>query len=200
MSTMRLFTAIDLPGPARRHLADVQARMKELWRPGGATRLPPVSWTRENNLHVTLKFLGEVPDDRLPEVCEALARAEFPARPLRLHAAALDAFPSRGSIRVLHARVEGDTDALAAVHASVEARCGAIGFPRENRRFRAHVTMGRPRMPLRATWEALEQATEGRWPGPVFEAPHFSLVQSRLNPAGSIYTTLATFPRAVNGL
>lgn len=192
---MRLFTAIELSEPARRHLADVQGRMKQLWQPAGAARLPPVSWTRENNLHVTLKFLGEVPDERVPEVCEALARADFPREPLRLHAAALDAFPSRGSIRVLHGRVEGDTDALAAVHASVEAQCGAIGFPRENRRFRAHVTLGRPRMPLRGIWERIETATEGQWPGPAFEAHSFALVQSRLNPAGSIYTTLATFPR-----
>ena len=195
---MRLFTAIELSEPARRHLADVQARIKRLWEPGGGgAKLPPVSWTREGNLHVTLKFLGEVPDERVPEVCEALARADFPREPLRLHAGALDAFPSHGSIRVLHGRVEGDVDALAAVYASVEAQCAGIGFPKENRRFRAHVTMGRPRMPLRGMWDALQQATEGQWPGPVFEAPSFALVQSKLNPAGAIYSTLATFPAPV---
>ena len=191
---MRLFTAIELPDPARRHLADVQARLKQLWQPAAATRFPPVSWTREKNLHVTLKFLGEVPDERVPGVCEALAQATFPREPLKLHAAALDAFPSHGSIRVLHARIEGDADALAAVHASIEAQCASLGFPRENRRFRAHVTMGRPRAPLRGAWDALERATSGTLPGPEFEAPSFSLVQSKLNPAGAIYTTLATFP------
>src|SRR4051812_47105822 len=127
---MRLFTAIELPDPVRQHLSEVQARVKRLWErePKG---LPPVSWTREGSLHVTLKFLGEVPDERVPQVGEALARVEFPGPALRLHATALDAFPTRNAIRVLHARVEGDVDRLAALHAAIEQQCGAIGFPRE---------------------------------------------------------------------
>lgn len=191
---MRLFTAIELPEPVRRHLAHVQAQLKRLAEQGGPPQFPAVSWTKESNLHVTMKFLGEVPDERVPEVREVLARVEFPSPALRLHAAALDAFPTHNSIRVLHARVEGDVERLAALHHTIEARCEPLGFAKENRRFRAHVTMGRPRMPLRGAWELLQEATAGRWPGPVFEASHFALVQSRLNPAGAGYTTLATFP------
>jgi 2'-5' RNA ligase len=191
---MRLFTAIELSDPARRHLSGVQAQLKGLWAPGQARNFPPVSWTREGNLHVTLKFLGEVADEQVPRLREALSRVEFPRPALDLRAEALDVFPSRGSIRVIHAQVGGDVERLAAAHDAIEAQCASIGFPRENRRFRAHVTMGRPRAPLRGAWEALQAATDGMWPGPAFEASRFALVQSRLNPAGAIYTNVATFP------
>lgn len=192
---MRLFTAILLPDDVRRHLADVAAGMKRLWDAAPGNRWPAVSWTRESNLHVTLKFLGEVPDDRVPGICDALSNVETPSSPLRLFAEHLDAFRSHGSIRVLHARVAGDAEPLAALHASIEAQCAAIGFDRENRQYRAHVTLGRPRVPLRGAWDALEQSTAGKWPGPPFEAAGFALVQSRLNPAGAVYSTVATFPK-----
>jgi 2'-5' RNA ligase len=184
---MRLFTAIELPEPVRRHLADVQARLKRL-------TLPPVSWTKETNLHVTLKFLGEVTDDRLPELCAALAPLEFGAPALELRAEALDVFPSRGSIRVIHGRIDGDVERLIDLHRSIEGQCASLGFPREDRRYRPHVTMGRPRAPLRGAWDRLQEATDDSWPGPPFEVATFSLVHSRLNPAGAVYTTVATFP------
>src|SRR5947207_35450 len=145
---MRLFTAVELSDPARRHLSEVQARMKRL-------TLPPISWTKEPNLHVTLKFLGKMADERVPELCAALARVEFGPPALQLRAQALDVFPSRGSIRVIHARIEGDVDRLVALHESIEAQCEPLGFPSENRRYRPHVTMGRPRAPLRGAWERL---------------------------------------------
>ena len=191
---MRLFTAIELPEPVRRHLAHVQAQLKRLAEQGDPPQFPAISWTKESNLHVTMKFLGDVPDERLPGITDALAGVKNGASPLRLHAAALDAFPTHNSIRVLHARVDGDVEPLAALHHAIEAQCEPLGCPKENRRFRAHVTMGRPRVPLRGAWELLQEATAGRWPGPAFEASEISLVQSRLNPAGAVYTTLATFP------
>lgn len=193
---MRLFTAIELSDPARHHLADIQARLKRLWDQEPKGRLPPVSWTREGNLHVTLKFLGDVADERAPELCEALARVELRPSALRLHAEALDVFPSRGAIRVIHGRIAGDVERLAALHGAIELECSRLGFPREKRRYRAHVTMGRPRIALRGAWERLEQSTSGCWPGPRFEGHQFSLVQSQLNLRGSIYTTLARFPAA----
>lgn len=190
---MRLFTAILLPDAARSHLARVESELKGLWN--APRKWPAVSWTREPNLHVTLKFLGEVPDERVPGVCDALDRVSFPSSPLRLETDRLDAFPSRGSIRVLHAHVAGDEEALGMLFSSIDSACATIGFPREHRRYRAHVTLGRARAPLRGAWEELERATAEQWPGPVFEASQFALVHSRLNPTGSVYTTLATFPK-----
>jgi 2'-5' RNA ligase len=189
---MRLFTAVELPDPARRHLADVAAEIRVRLEEGG--KRSAISWTRESNLHVTLKFLGEVPDARVPAICDALRAAKQNPPAIRLYAEGIDAFPTRSSIRVLHARVAGDTERLVALYDAIEAQCAALGFPRENRRFRPHVTLGRPREPLRGVWEMLEQATAGRFPGPEFHATSFSLVQSKLSPAGAVYSTVETFP------
>lgn len=186
---MRLFLAIELPDPVRRHLFDVATELK---RTLGSSA--PVSWTKEPNLHVTLKFLGEVPDDRVPVICDALRVIKQSPPALRLRGEGIGAFPSRGSIRVLHARVWGDGDRLVTLHAQIESRVAALGFPRENRRFQPHVTLGRPREPLRGVWEALESAVAGRFPGPEFFTTSFTLVQSRLNPAGAVYTAVASFP------
>ena len=190
---MRLFIAIELPAPVRRHLAVLAASLRESL--DRASRPVPISWTRESNLHVTLKFLGEVPDERVTEVCDALAHVEYWPPALRLYPEALDAFPSRNVIRVLHARVAGEIDRLAALHAAIAVQCEQLGFPRENRRFHAHVTLARPRVPLRGAWETLQESARDAWPGPAFEARQFSLVQSQLNPRGSVYTPLAHLPR-----
>src|SRR5688572_2115785 len=188
---MRLFTAIELPDDVRRHVADVATKARQALESRDSR--PPVSWTNESNLHVTLKFLGDVPEERVPELLAALRTIRLPPPPLRLRAESLEAFPSRGAARVLVVRIAGDVDRLAALHAAIEDRCAALGFERENRRYRPHVTIGRPRVPLRGMWETMEVAVSGRWPGPEFSSGTFSLVQSQLNPAGAIYTTVAAF-------
>lgn len=199
---MRLFLAIELPDEVRQHLASVSSSLEASWARPGAERWPAVSWTKESNLHVTLTFLGEVPNERLPELQDGLATVPMPPSPLRLFAHRLRAFPSSNAARVIVARVMGHVEELTALHAAIEARCAAMGFERENRPFRPHVTLGRPRVPLRGegAWAALEAAVEERWPGPEFEAASFSLVQSRLNPAGAVYTRLATFCGAERGV
>jgi 2'-5' RNA ligase len=157
-------------------------------------RRPAVSWTKESNLHVTLKFLGEVPDAQVSAICDALRTVKHAPPALHLRADGIDAFPSRSAARVLVAKMAGDIDRLVALHDTIEGQCAGLGFPRENRRYRPHVTVGRPREPLRGAWDPLQQATAGRFPGADFDATGFSLVQSKLNPAGAIYTTIATFP------
>jgi RNA 2',3'-cyclic 3'-phosphodiesterase len=189
---VRLFIAIELPEPVRQHLFRVATEMKRVLESRDGR--PAVSWTRESNLHVTLKFLGEVPDAQVSPICDALRTVKQSPPALHLRPDGIDAFPSRNAARVLVARVAGDVDRLVILHALIEARCATLGFPRENRRYRPHVTVGRPREPLRGAWDDLQQATSARFPGPEFEASGFSLVQSKLNPAGAIYTTVATFP------
>ena len=188
---MRLFTAIELPEAVRAHVSAVATKVRQALE-SRDTR-PPVSWTKESNLHVTLKFLGDVPEERVPGLLAALRTIGLPPPPLRLRAESLEAFPSRGSARVLVVRVGGDVERLAALHAAIEDRCSALGFERENRRYRPHVTIGRPRVPLRGRWEAMAGATSGSWPGPEFSPAAFSLVQSQLDPAGAIYTTIEAF-------
>jgi 2'-5' RNA ligase len=185
--SMRLFLAINLPDDVREHLTEVQSRLKELD--------VKASWTAPANLHVTLKFLGEVDERRVGALAESLLLVRVSGR-IELAAQGLDLFPSRGPVRVVAAAMGGDgTDALRAVHVAVEQRCRHLGFEREQRAYRPHVTLARGRPVIAPGFrERAVLAAAGSWPGPAFHVTEFVLVQSRMSPKGSQYTTLHRFP------
>ena len=185
---MRLFLAIELPEPARRHLAGVQSVI--------APALPKASRPAARNLHLTLKFLGDVPDAGVPALCDALREVRLDG-PMTLSATRLECFPPRGPVRVIAAGLEegGGVGRLPRLHAETEAACAGLGFPREGRPYRPHVTLARARIPVPASRRApLEELTASAWPGPAFTAGEFCLIESRLKPTGAEYTVLARFP------
>jgi 2'-5' RNA ligase len=187
---MRLFTAIELPGPVREHLQRVRA---ELLKAGDFA--DAVSWVKAENLHVTLKFLGEVPDVGVRELVDELAKV--PVGPMRLAADEMVVFPKRGPVRVIATGFGGDVGRLAQLFADVEDACAAAGFEREGRAYTPHATLGRAR-PGRggADLRRIRDATARHlFPGPEFTADGFVLMQSQLNPKGAIYTPAAHFPR-----
>ena len=185
---MRLFIAIELPDAVREHLTRVQEALKP--------RLDRVSFTRPANLHVTLKFLGEVEPKRLDPLTESLGKVRA-GGPVDLVADHGECFPPRGPVRIVAAGMGGSVDTLRAVHDAIEQRCKFIGFDREGRAYRPHVTLARARLPLKPSErDVIAVATEMLWPGPRFDVEHFSLVESRLRPGGSEYTTVARFPLA----
>src|SRR5690349_12371924 len=134
---MRLFLAIELPDSVRRHLFGVATELKRSLGSG-----TPVSWTKESNLHITLKFLGEVPDDRVPSIVDAIRAVKAGPPAVRLFTHRIKGFPSSNAARVIVARVLGERDRLVALHEMIEARCAALGFAKENRRFQPHITLG----------------------------------------------------------
>src|SRR5439155_26627081 len=103
-----------------------------------------LNWTREENLHVTVKFLGAVGDDQIAAVTDALAQVQPPG-PIRLRIDALTFLPPRGPIRIFAAQLGCDLDRLAALRAGIELAVEPLGFPREQRPFSPHVTLARPR-------------------------------------------------------
>src|SRR5947207_11685181 len=107
---MRLFTAIELPGD----VCDVLVAAQELLK----QRITRASWTTPANLHVTLKFLGEVPDNQVMGVCDALLAIALPRFQLRV--ADLGTFPPRGAARVLFAGVAGETEGVSELFDSIE--------------------------------------------------------------------------------
>jgi 2'-5' RNA ligase len=183
---MRLFLAIELPDDVREHLARVQSRLKPLD--------VKASWTALHNLHITLKFLGEVDDRSVAPLIESLSLVRV-AGGIELAANDLELFPPKGPVRVVAAAMGGSADALRAVHAAIEQRCRHLGFTREQRAYRPHITVARGRPVIPSGFrERAEAAAEGSWPGPAFRVGEFVLVQSRLSPKGSQYTTLRRFP------
>lgn len=176
---MRLFVAIELSDPARSHLGKVQ----EVLRPVAGQ----VSWTAVANLHLTLKFLGEVPDPHVPAICHALRTTSVPDE-TQISATRMQCFPERGSIRIVGAEMSGDVATLQTLVTQIEDICHDLGFRREGRVYRPHATLARARAPLPGSVRAkLEQASATLWPGPRMCAHEFVLMQSILGPKGAQY-------------
>src|SRR6266550_2352900 len=118
---MRLFLAIELPDDVREHLVRVQEAL--------ATVMPEVAMTRAENLHVTLKFLGEVDDRGTVSLCESLAKIRGAA--MELSARGVECYPKRGPIRIIAAGMDGSLVALRGLHQAIEQRCQFLGFEKE---------------------------------------------------------------------
>ncbi|MEA2735786.1 MAG: 2,3-cyclic 3-phosphodiesterase, partial [Humisphaera sp.] len=182
---MRLFLAIELPEDVRDHLLVARRRLE--------TGLPKIAYTKPENLHLTLKFLGEVEKKRVDAITESLSKIS--TQRMELQAAGIDCFPARGPIRIVTAAMSGTLPPLRALVDNIEQRCRFLGFEKEQRAYKPHVTLGRARPVLSAKFRQLAaDATVDLWPGPTFAPAEFVLMDSQLSPEGSKYTTVARFP------
>jgi len=186
--TFRAFVAVEIPAPLRARCAEVARRLS-----GAAGR---VSWVKEENLHLTLKFLGEAEPRRIDRMLESLVHKAAKVEPFEAGLAGLGCFPSPRKARVIWIGVSEGAEALRDLAARVDGAAGKAGFERESRAFSPHLTLGRVRMssPARgpAGGEDLGTVLAREDPGllgrfPVTEAV---LVRSRLGPGGSVYTPL----------
>jgi 2'-5' RNA ligase len=182
---MRLFLAIELPAGVREHLARVQEAM--------APALERAAITRDAALHITVKFLGETDAPKLDAIAESLAAVGGGV--VELAATHVECFPERGTVRIVAAGFGGDIKRLKGIHEAIEQRCVRLGFRREQRPYKAHVTLARARPVLPpATRRSVTDLTAPLWPGPTFSAGGIVLFQSRLTSQGSQYTKLREFP------
>jgi 2'-5' RNA ligase len=134
-SGVRGFIAVDAPPEIRKLLVRVQAALRRADA--------DVRWVEEENLHLSLKFLGDVTQGQVLEL-QPLLRAEAALWPaMRLTYAGIGVFPSRGLPRVVWAGATGDLEQLAGLAAAVERAAERVGVPREGRPFVAHLTLGR---------------------------------------------------------
>lgn len=172
----RLFVALDVPPAVRAALAALRVEM------------PGARWTPPGRLHVTLRFLGDTPDERLPALSAALREIEAP--PLALRLDGLTAFPSRRAPRVLVVRLAPD-DALADLQRRVEAAAQALGFEPEARPFRPHVTLARLK---RADARAVLAYLRTHDASAAFAAEAFHLYASTLTPSGAVHERVASIP------
>jgi 2'-5' RNA ligase len=185
---MRLFTAIELPEAERRRLPELGSR-REIFGSDGAR----LRWVRPETLHLTLTFLGEVSDGDVPRVCDALKGVPKPGQ-ITLGVTGVDFLPPRGPIRVFVADVGGDVERLSALHASIEQALEPLGFTREARAFRPHVTIARSRRGHKVPGIVRELARKHPIArGDPFRVDAFVLFQSHLKPAGPEYVPVARF-------
>ncbi len=135
--TVRLFVAIELSDAVRTALQRVQEGLRR--------SCEGVRWVRMDQAHLTIKFLGEVPDGSPSEVSEAVSRGAAAAEPFDMEFAGCGCFPPRGAVRVIWAGAGEQSGALLRYVEATEAELEAVGFERERRGFSAHITLGRVR-------------------------------------------------------
>jgi len=184
--TIRTFVAANLASGLKETMAQGQERLK-------AARAD-VTWVKPENLHLTLKFLGQVEETRIPAVSEAVAAAARGYGSFRLVLGGLGAFPQPRAARVVWIGVSEGAQALSALQARVEGGLESLGFPREERLFTAHLTLGRVRGPRHR--EQLAVALTSTPAGPLGEMMlhRIDLMKSDLGPGGARYSVLQSFP------
>jgi 2'-5' RNA ligase len=185
---MRLFTGIALP-------AECQAAVSAAVAPLRADPAP-VSWVAQGNLHITLKFLGETSSDRLHAVVAALAdvAARFP--PFDLEAEGAGVFPGTRNPRVLWVGLREPLELVRELQENMENALSGAGFPREDRPYHPHITVGRARGVLPPAWgDRFVRALSGRRFG-VVPVPTITLYESRPAPGGAVYTVVRDVPLA----
>jgi len=181
---MRLFFAVDAGDAIR----DRVTRIIE----DSSIRLAPWRWIRPENYHFTLKFLGDVDPGTLASLQEAAGLAAARARPFRLTMGDIGGFPDLDRPRVVFFGIEGGFGELRELAGLLEEECGKLGFERERRRFRAHLTLARLSRP--APEEALAALRSfphlGR--SAILDVDRFVLMSSRLTRSGAVYETVSS--------
>jgi 2'-5' RNA ligase len=181
---MRLFVALEIP-------EDVRAALRAFVQPL-RTSWPRIRWTRPEGQHVTLKFLGEVGEERLETVVSMLVPLRTP-EPIAMNFRGIGFFPQSRRARVLWAGVEESSN-LQPLAAEVEGALVAAGFPAEQRAFRPHLTLARfgPQEDTTGLQAALAPHADAAFGSAT--AWRFILFRSHLKPGGAEYTPLETFP------
>jgi 2'-5' RNA ligase len=184
---VRAFIAVALQGRVVGTIEDFISDLRH--------RTRPVKWVERQNLHITLKFLGDVPEDRIPALSDSVARAAAVHSKFRVSFIGLGAFPNPGKARVVWVGIDRGGAELEALAKSVEAETVGSGFPPQDKPFRAHLTIGRVKgdaPPGPELVEAIVGNAQRRFG--VMPVETVRVMASKLTPDGPIYTCLAQAP------
>lgn len=179
---MRLFMAIDLTPAVRDELNSAITRMRR--------DCPEGKWVKTANLHLTLKFLGDVEADLVPEITKAVAGVCMKWTPFNCCLTHLGTFPPRGKPRILYVATDQEKR-LTALAGQIEEVLAPLGFAPEGR-FKSHITLARFRQPPPARFRPADIhhiCFKSELP-----VSGVSLIQSRLSRDGASYEELCSFP------
>ncbi len=181
---IRAFVAIELPETVRNALGSLQKNLRDY---GFSAK-----WSRPENIHLTLKFLGDIAESEIAPLGEQMASIARETAPITIVAQGLGVFPSVRRPRVLWTGIGGETDRLSNLQQAIESGFETLGYERESKRFAGHFTLARFKGGVDP--EAIVSAM-GRFGGFVsdsFTADHVHLFQSELTPRGPIYTKIVS--------
>ena len=182
--SFRTFLAIELPSC----LLDSIVKKQQAMKPG----LPFITCVKSANLHLTLKFIGDTPESKIPELQQAVAKTVKGIQPFVISLRGFGVFPDKLAPRTLWAGIEGDLEVLLDLTKMIETEVTQLGFPPEGKPFCPHLTLARIKKNQRAAGEAIEKASMLADPF-IFGSllvEQVTLFKSELRPTGSVYTKL----------
>ena len=184
MENWRVFCAIDIPQEVRQQISDHAHRLRELSPDAQA------SWTKVDNIHLTLKFFGSLSPPTVSSVSDAASQTVAGFAPFKIRIEGPGAFPLRGPAKVLWIGINDPTGQLIELQRKFETECEQRGFAKEERAFHPHLTLAR----LRSTRGARSLAEKHK--GLVFQAAEVNVsslivFRSELSSKGSRYSVIS---------
>ena len=187
---LRTFLAIDLPSALHSAIGRKEDKVNR--------ELTGVNWVKPGNLHLTLKFLGDTPESKIDEIKNVMEETVKATGPFEITLRGFGVFPDKRSPRTIWTGIEGETMVLEGLAGHIESALVPLGFSKEERSFRPHLTLARIKKDYREMGLAIEKA------GILFDPFIFgrllveqvTLFKSELRPTGSVYTKLWAVPLA----
>jgi len=184
---IRAFLAIEPPEDILQAMSRLQEKLKR--EISGR-----ISWTKPQGQHLTLKFFGDITAEDIKNICAAVENRIVSGSSLNLKIEKMGVFPDARRPQVLWCGVTGDVEKLSVLQKQLDSDFASIGFPREDRPFRAHLTLGRIKESGGLSGISETMAKYSAFTAGEFTCKEFVLIQSKLSPQGAVYTKLAEFP------
>jgi len=187
--TVRCFICFELPESIIGELSLMQQRLKACGK--------GVRWANPEGIHLTLKFLGNVNEEDLDAVAETVRLAGKSFQPIPIRVTGIGAFPNFNRPRVYWVGIEEESGEMALLQNCIEDELGSLGFEREKRSFKPHLTMGRVKYSKNIT--QISELLQNQTIDEQFTAKQIVIMKSTLKPTGAVYTPLYRFPLGGKG-
>ncbi|MBN2008675.1 RNA 2',3'-cyclic phosphodiesterase [candidate division KSB1 bacterium] len=179
---VRTFIAIEIPAIIRSTITDLQNTLKK-----DPAR---IGWVKVDNIHITLKFLGDVERSKIEIISQAVTQACKIFNPFSVRVAGVGAFPNMHRPRVIWVGATSENESLVRLAMSIQTALEPLGFPREKQSFKAHLTIGRVKDTNYIERVMHRLNGYSSFDGGSFEVKQIIVMQSELRSTGSVYTPL----------
>ncbi|MDP2921540.1 MAG: RNA 2',3'-cyclic phosphodiesterase [Candidatus Omnitrophota bacterium] len=184
MPHIRAFIAVEIDQPSRQKISSLISGLKK--------SNADVKWITEDQMHLTLKFLGNIDEGKIHEISSALSSISHDFKPFEITLSDIGAFPNLDHPRVIWIEIEKGADLLKTLAGKIDSRLEKLGFQKETREFKAHLTLGRVRTSKNMP-QLVKIINETQFaPETGVKINELILFQSTLTPKGTIYTKLWT--------
>jgi 2'-5' RNA ligase len=184
MKSIRTFIAVEVDSVVREKAAGLIGMLQAVQA--------DVKWVEPHNLHLTLQFLGDVPEKEIAQVCKAVEHGADEVDPFSLEIRSTGAFPNLGKPRTLWLGAKTGSDQMADLHDHVAMALADLGYRDEDRRFQTHLTIGRVKSPKNVALLGPILRQHADFAAGTFTVRQAVVFSSRLERGGPVYEKLAT--------